>query len=65
MLYQVGHLDGLQCKHILQNVKVPSKNASPGGKTQFHEEHSSIHDSYVVPEWLSLHADVELIDWPP
>jgi hypothetical protein len=19
----------------------------------------------VVPEWLSLHADVELIDWPP
>jgi hypothetical protein len=37
----------------------------PGGKTQFQQEHFSIHDSHVVQEWLSLHADVELIDWPP
>jgi hypothetical protein len=32
------------------------------GKTpHFQQDHSSIHDSRVVQEWLSLQADVELI----
>jgi len=29
------------------------------------QDHTSIHDSHVVQEWLSLQADVKLIDWPP
>ena len=29
------------------------------------QDHSSIHDSRVVREWLSWQADVELTDWPP
>jgi hypothetical protein len=30
----------------------------------FQQDHSSIHDSRLVQEWLSLHAEVKLIDWP-
>jgi hypothetical protein len=30
-----------------------------------HFQQDPIHDSRVVQEWLSLQADVELIDWPP
>jgi hypothetical protein len=37
----------------------------PDGVFQFQQDHSSIHDSRVVQEWLSRQADVELIDWPP
>jgi hypothetical protein len=37
----------------------------PDGVIQFQQDHSSIHDSRVVQEWLSRQADVELIDWPP
>jgi hypothetical protein len=37
----------------------------PDGVFQFQQDHCSIHDSLVVQEWLSLQADVELIDWPP
>jgi hypothetical protein len=37
----------------------------PDGTIQFQQDHYSIHDSRVVQEWLSLQADVELIDWPP
>jgi len=29
------------------------------------QDHSSIHDSRVVQEWLLQQADVELLDWPP
>jgi len=29
------------------------------------QDHSFIHDSRVVQEWLSQQADVELLDWPP
>jgi transposase len=29
------------------------------------QDHSSIHDSCVVQEWLSQQADIELLDWPP
>jgi hypothetical protein len=36
----------------------------PDGVIQFQQDHSSIHDSGVVQEWLSRQADVELIDWP-
>jgi hypothetical protein len=37
----------------------------PDGIIHFQQDNSSIHDSHVVQEWLSLWADVELIDWPP
>ena len=37
----------------------------PDGIIRFQQDHSSIHDSRLVQEWLSLQADVELIDWPP
>jgi hypothetical protein len=36
----------------------------PKGIIHFQQDHSSIHDSRVVQEWLSLQADVELIDRP-
>jgi len=35
----------------------------PDGIIHFQQDHSSIHDSCVVQEWLSLQADVGLIDW--
>jgi hypothetical protein len=67
MLYKiVGHMDSLQYKHILENVMVPSvPMLYPDGIIHFQQDHSSIHDSGVVQEWLSLQADMELIDWPP
>jgi hypothetical protein len=37
----------------------------PDGVIQFQQDHSSIHDSPVVQEWLSQQVDVKLIDWPP
>jgi len=65
MLYHIGHLDSLQYQHILQNVMLPSvRMLYPNGIIHFQQDHSSIHDSCVVQEWLSLRADVELIDWP-
>ena len=61
-----GHLDGLQYKHILQNVIVPSvRLLYPNGIIHFHQDHTSIHDYRVFQEWLSQQADVELINWPP
>jgi len=61
-----GHLDVLQYQHILQNVMVPSVwMLYPDGVIHLQQDHSSIHDSHVVQEWLSRQADVELIDWPP
>jgi len=35
------------------------------GIIHLRQDHSSIHDSRVVQEWLSRQADVELLDWPP
>jgi hypothetical protein len=59
-------LDGLQYKHILKHVMVPSVRVlNPDGVIQFHQDLFSFHDSRVVQEWLSRQADVELIDWPP
>jgi hypothetical protein len=40
-------------------------NVCPDGVIYFQQGHSSIHDSRVVHEWLTLQADVELIDWQP
>ena len=37
----------------------------PEGMIHLQQDHFSIHDSRVVQEWLSRHADVELIDWAP
>jgi hypothetical protein len=37
----------------------------PDGVIQLQQDHSSIHDSRVVQEWLSRKADVEITDWPP
>jgi hypothetical protein len=66
MLHRIGQLNGLQYKQILQNVMVPSvRMLRPDGKIHFQQGHSTIHDSRVVRERLSLQEDVELIDWPP
>jgi hypothetical protein len=37
----------------------------PDGVIKFQQDHSSIHDSRIVQEWVSRQADVELIHWPP
>jgi hypothetical protein len=60
------HQDGLQYKHILKHVMVPSVTVLyPNVVIQFQQDHSSIHDTRVVQERLSRQHDVELIDWPP
>jgi len=35
------------------------------GIIHLQQDHSFIHDSRVVQEWLSRQAEVELLDWPP
>jgi transposase-like protein len=66
MLHWIGHLDSLQYKHIFYNVMVPSvQMLLPDSIIRFQQDHSSVHDSRVVQEWMSLQAEVELIDWPP
>ena len=64
MLHRIeGHLDSLQYQHISQNVMLPSVwMLYPDGTIHFQQDHSSIHDSCVIQEWLSLQADIELID---
>ena len=37
----------------------------PDGILHLPQDHSSIHDSRVVQEWLPWQADVELLDWLP
>jgi hypothetical protein len=57
-----GHLDGLQYQHILQNVMVPSvRMLYHDGIIHLQQDHSSIHDSHVVQEWLSQQADVNTL----
>jgi hypothetical protein len=54
-----GHLDG-------QNVMVPSVRVlCPDGVVPSQQDHSSIHYSRVVQEWLPQQAGIELSDWPP
>ena len=61
-----GHLDSLQYQHILQKVMLPSvRLLYPDGIIHFQKDHSSILDFCVLQKWLSLQADVELVDWPP
>ena len=61
-----GHLDGLQYQHILQNVMVPSvRMLYPDCIIHLQQDHSSIHDSRVVQEWLSRQANVEVPDMKP
>jgi hypothetical protein len=49
----------------LQYVMVPSvRMFYPDGIIHFRQDYSSIHDSRVVKVWLSMKADVELIEWP-
>jgi len=55
-----GHVDGLQNKHIVQNIMVPSVKMPDG----FHQDHSSNHRSRVGHKWILLQAKVKL-DWPP
>jgi len=63
--HREGHLDSPKYQHILQNVMLPSvRMLYPDGTIHFQQDHSSIHDSRVVQEWLSVQAD-EVIDWPP
>jgi transposase len=38
---------------------------SPDAIIHHQQDHSSIHDSRAVQQWLALLADVELIEWPP
>jgi hypothetical protein len=57
-----GHVDGLQNKHIVQNIMVLSvKMPYTDG---FHRDQSSSHHSRVGQEWILLQAKVKL-DWPP
>jgi hypothetical protein len=57
------NVDGLQYQHILQNVMVPSvRMFYPDGTIHFQQDHSSIHNSRVIQEWLSLQANVQLND---
>jgi hypothetical protein len=50
----------------LQNVMVPSvRMFYPDNIINLQQDHSSIHDSHVVQEWLSQQANVKLLDWPP
>jgi hypothetical protein len=50
----------------LQNVMVSSVwMLYLDGIIHSQNDHSSIHDSCVVQEWLSQQADVELLVWPP
>jgi hypothetical protein len=66
IIYKEKHRDSLQYKHILKHIMVPSVRVLyPDGVIQFQQDHSSIHDSCVVQEWLSRQADVKLHDWPP
>jgi len=37
----------------------------PDGIIHLQQDHSSIHDSRVVQEWLLRQANVKLLDWPP
>ena len=37
----------------------------PDGMIHLQQDHSSIHDSRVVQEWLLRQAGIELIDWTP
>ena len=61
-----GQLDGLHYQHIFQNVTVPSVwMLYPEGMIHLQQDHSSIHDTRVVQEWLLRQADIELLDWPP
>jgi len=61
-----GHLDGLHYQHILQNIMVPSVRIFyPDCIIHLQQDHSSIHDSHVVQEWLSWQANVKLLDLPP
>jgi hypothetical protein len=56
-----GHLDGLQYKYILKNVMVPYvRQLYSSGVFQFWQDHSFIHDSYVLQEWPLLQDSVEL-----
>ena len=60
-----GHLDGLQYQHILNVMVTSVQILYPDDIIHLQQDHSSIHDSRVVKEWLSLQADVERLVWPP
>jgi hypothetical protein len=48
----------------MKGLKVPSvRMLYPDDIIHLQQDHSSIHDSHVVQEWLSRQADIELIDW--
>ena len=56
-----GHLDGQHYQHMVPSVRM----LYPDGIIHLQQDHSSIHDSRVVQEWLLRQAKVELLDWPP
>jgi hypothetical protein len=61
-----GHLDDLQYQHILQNLMVPSvRMLYTEDIIHLQQDHSSIHDSLLIQEWLSWQADVKFLDRPP
>jgi len=61
-----GHLDSTQYLHILQNTMVPSvREMYPAGELFFQHDHSSVHMSRMVQEWLAQQEEVEVLDWPP
>lgn len=61
-----GHLNSIQYLHILENVMIPSvRLLYPDGMIMLQQDHSPIHDSQVVQNWLARRGDIELVDWPP
>jgi hypothetical protein len=50
----------------MKGLKVHSvRMLYPDSIIHLQQDHSSIHDSRVIQEWLSRQADIELIEWTP
>lgn len=63
-----GRFDSRQYIEILEEVLLPSVRAMaipPHMPITLVQDNSSIHKSKMVREWLDLHPDIIVIDWPP
>lgn len=63
-----GKFNSQQYIEILEEVLLPSVRAMaipPHMPITLVQDNSSIHKSKMVREWLDLHPDIIVIDWPP
>ena len=51
--------------HFAERNGASARMLYPNGITHLQHDHSSIHVSHVVQEWLSRQADDEILDWTP